>query len=441
MLFALLAGCSSSTSPDEATPQPANILVVLVDDIGVDKLDLYGLAQRTPSTPRINAFAQTALRFDAAYAYPSCTPTRAALMTGRFTRRFGIGAAISARKSDREIPLDEIFLPELLSAANPPYESAAVGKWHMASQASPSAFEHPVRQGFQGYSGAFGNLGHPDTDEDYFRFEKRRQGQGEFVETYATSDTIDDAVQRLQSMQPPWFLYVSLNAPHAPFHVPPAELRSSEVDGSSSPPDLYDAAVEAIDHEFGRLLDALPADLRRSTTIVLLGDNGTDGNAVRPPQLGTRAKKSLYEGGVHVPLLISSPKVTDPGGRREQLVHVVDFFPTFAELAGARFEHEVDGQSLLPILADPAAPGRSYVLAERFRPHGPPPYSMDEVMLRNQRWKLIRRQGAADEFFEFESAIQEEGRNLLRAPLSAEGRRAYEELDAELNRLLAEITP
>jgi arylsulfatase A-like enzyme len=256
---------------------------------------------------------------------------------------------------------------------------------------------------------------------------------------YATTDTVDDAIARMQTMNSPWLVYLAFNSPHPPFHVPPASLRSADVSSSSSKADMHDAAVEAIDHEFGRLLAGIPKSERGRTTVILMGDNGTDGAAIRPPFKKSRRKKTLYEGGVKVPLLISGPHIRDPGSSRSQLVHVADIFPTLAELSHVSVEHEIDGVSLVRLFSDPDAIVRDHVYAERFKPHGPPPYSTDERMVRDSNWKLIRRQNSPDEFFSMQPGALDEGENLLPLGLNSIERAAYRSLEVELEKTVKRI--
>lgn len=454
LLFAMLPAALLACGPAGESPsaesrdvlrgcgarRPGNVLLVLLDDFGVDKLRIYGPHPPQPSTPNIDALAGRGLVFASAYGVPTCTPSRAALMTGRYTRRTGHGVVIAPGEGADEIPLGSVFVPEMLAGAEPPYQSSAVGKWHMASLRSPSGLRHPLLQGFGWYSGAFGNIGYPGTSGDYFSFEKDVNGALAVQSVYATTDTVDDAVARIKAMKPPWFLYVAFNAPHYPYHVPPAELRTGQIDDASPVPDRYDAMVEAADRELGRLLDGIPADQRARTTILLLGDNGTPAEAIRPPFRPRRAKQTLYEGGVHVPLIVSGPDVRDPGGRRSQLVHVVDVFPTIADLACVEVRHEIDGQSFLPALRDPGARTRSTVYAERFKPNGPPPYPIDERMIRDERWKLIRRRGQGDELFAMKPGALDEGANLLGPALEPAAEAAHRELSAELERLSETLT-
>jgi arylsulfatase A-like enzyme len=432
----------------DASGAPGNIVIFLMDDVGIDKLSVYGSHPGQPHTPNIDSFASKSAVFQAAYSQPTCTPTRASIMTGQFGRRSGHGVRIPLRDGEDQIPLKNIFIPEMLMGARKSYESSAVGKWHMASQTSSSGLRHPLLQGFGWYAGAYGNLG--GESENYNRFLKTVNGsEPVMIQRYATTDTVDDAISRMNTMQSPWFLYVSLNAAHHPYHDAPAELRTS-VDQKGRPIGSFESMIEAIDHEFGRFIAGIPANQASQTTVFLLSDNGTPSEHIRPPFQMERGKKSLYDGGTHVPLIVKGPTVSTPDIQRDQLVHVVDLFPTIAELAGVRLGHKIDGVSFGPALRDSKVEGQTFVYSERFRPNGPPPYVEDQRMIRSRHWKLIRRSQQLklpdgpklkeDEFFAMQPGKIGEGRNLLARPLTREAAAAYHTLAAELERTSANLT-
>src|SRR5262249_14983720 len=154
--------------------------------------------------------------------------------------------------------------------------------------------------------------------------------------TYATTEQVDDAIARIQAMPEPWFLYLAFNAPHQPFHAPPPNLHTYHLFGNpDDTPDLhFHAAIQAMDTEIGRLLSTLSPAKRERTTIVFLGDNGTPNEAITPPFEPGKAKGTLYEGGVHVPLIVQGRGVRAPGRESDVLVNSVDLFPTVLALLG-----------------------------------------------------------------------------------------------------------
>lgn len=420
---------------------PPNLLVVVADDLGVDNVTAYGVDDRSARTPRIDALAADGTLFTEAWAYPECSPTRAALLTGRYGRRTGVGARIGNARVSRpyELPTDERTLPELLPDA---YTSAAVGKWHLTNDHVPDWVSAPRRAGFDSYAGPIGNLdAKGPRSGDYFDWEKVVDGRVMRTQRYATSDTVDDALARATTLPQPWLLYVAFPAPHAPFHEPPAELLAEPPRGRGAP-GLYRSAVEAMDHELGRLLDGLPEATRRNTVIVFLGDNGTPRDAVLAPLLPERSKNSLFEGGIRVPLIVSGPGVT-AGARSAALVHVVDLLPTALAIAGAPPAPDVDGQDLGPALRDPAWAGREFLYAETFADNGPPPWWKEQRAVRDRTHKLMRTGDGKELLFDLAASGNPllEGDDLLATAPTAETLAIRDRLAAALDRITPPSLP
>lgn len=420
---------------------PPNWLVILVDDLGTDKVGAYGEHPEPPPTPTIDQLAATGLLFRNAYANPVCSPSRAALLTGRYGRRTGFGAIVEIAESRRELPLDEELIPEILATGRHDWTSVAVGKWHLSTYRSPTGVRHPNAQGFDHYEGALGNLFYTSSERrsSWNSYEKVVDGAITWAKAYATTDTTDDAIRYLGQMQPPWFLYVSYNAPHTPFHVPPRELYSGErLDRRS--PDLakYNATVEALDREIGRLLGAMSPEQRGSTYVVFLGDNGTDRAAIRAPRDPEHGKLTLMEGGTNVPMIVSGPGVVQ--GETPALVHLVDLLPTIAESSGiSTSDRTLDGVSFLDVLSDPDGPSpRGFVYTERFRPVGGGPYRLDLRALRDDRYKVIRDRSGDLSFYDLQGRY-DDGPARRPGALRGEARARFERLEGELARLEAQL--
>lgn len=399
-----------------------NLVLVVADDFGVDLVGAYGEGSAPPCTENLDAFAAQGLLFRNAWANPSCAPTRASFMTGRYGFRTGIGTP----GQNNNLSLAETTIPEAL----PGYSSSCIGKWHLAS--GPGRRDHPNDSGFGHFAGSIsGGV------NDYFNWQKTVDGNNVNSTTYATVDNVDDAIVAMATMPEPWFLVLSFNAPHSPYHVPPVELCASSctqwcesVTDQSSNLDLGKAMVEAMDAEFGRFVTALDAMAPHAYT-VFVGDNGTTRSMTEPPFNRNRAKGSVYEGGVNVPFIVRGPGVVR--GESQGLVSVVDLFATFTELGGATAPTGVDSVSLVPYFRNPDAAVRELVYSETFEPNGPGPYTRHDRTVRNARYKLIRRLGAADEFYDL-ALDPFETTNLLPSLTPAE-QVAFDQLEAELVRL------
>ena len=202
-----------------------NVLLIIADDLGVDSLGLYSDIEVAP-TPNIDNLAAEGVRFTNAWANPSCTPTRASLLTGRYGFRTGVGAP------GDQILRDEFTIPMGLSTEG--YDSGCFGKWHLAGNRN-GGDTNPAVMGFTRYEGAIsGGLA------DYFNYPEVtvRSANLEAVTTtitnYATSETVDDALRWIGNRgDTPWYCQVAFNAPHEPYHLPPEDLHSSDLSGTN----------------------------------------------------------------------------------------------------------------------------------------------------------------------------------------------------------------
>lgn len=390
-LAAALTACHPA--PEPCSPKAGgNVLVLVLDDMGVDTVSGYGLHPDPPSTPSLDALAARGIRFDRAYSTPLCASSRATLLTGRYGRRNGFGTNIPFDWFQAELPLSETTVAEAARDGAFHYTTAAFGKWHLMTRTTERALLHPNDQGFDHFDGTIANLTDvwDDSDgrrHDFFHWESLVDGKIEHIDGYATSHTVDSVLDALPALPEPWFVYVGLHLPHGPLHVPPSNLQQTGVTDLDPDAEQFIAMVEAMDHEIGRLLLGIPAE----TTIIAVGDNGTDLLYVRPPWVLQGGKSTLFEGGIRVPLLIAGPAVRTASSSSAKLVQTVDVAATIAELTCGDLGDPHDGVSLLPSLEDPDAAGpRSFVYTELFGNPGPPPYSTDLRVVLDKDYKLIR---------------------------------------------------
>ena len=444
-MFAGATACSggggSSDNGGNAPPAPTNVLLVVADDLGVDFLEAYGVHPIVPPTPTIDALIANGVLFERCYTSPSCSPTRASILTGRYSFRTGLGTPIQEWLPEPALELSEVTTPEMLkTASGGEIATSAIGKWHLGSAAVGDIL-HPNLQGFDWFEGTFGNLYFGQT---YFDHSKIINGVRVSSTTYSTTEQVDDALARVQAMPEPWFLYLAFNAAHQPFHAPPQALHGYTLSGDPelTPFEHFSATVQALDTELGRLLASIDPDVLARTTVIFVGDNGSPNQAVVPPSIAGQSKGSLYEGGVHVPLVISGRHVAQPGTRCSAVVNTVDLFPTIAGLMGVDMrsgigdQRPIDGVPLNDYLDDPThAPLRPWVVAEKFEPNGFGPYTSQGWMIRDPRWKLIRRSGQADKFFDMQG-VEREGTDLFEGALTQEQLDAYAQLQAWLTAAL-----
>ena len=448
--FAALAWCLAQAAPAAAAPVAPNVLLIIVDDYGIDAASYYPPGQRretsppAPPAPNLARLAAQGVLFTNAWANPLCSATRATIMTGRYGFRTGVGNAIHLVPTgiDNELRRDEFTLPKALRAGRgADLMLAQVGKWHLSR-----GIDDPRLFGWPHFAGPDPKLPYLT---NYFEWPKVIDGVAVGSTVYATTDQVDDAIALIDGAAVAgrsYFVWLALSAAHEPFRKPPNELHSmdslpvTDAPGTALKRLYYRAMLEAVDTEVGRLLAHVD---RATTTVILLGDNGTPPPGVAPPYDPQRSKNTLYEQGIRVPLIVSGAAVHAPGRRVSTLVNMVDLFPTILELLGVDpagvlpSGTRIDGVSLRPLLqAAGVGPVRPWAYSERFWARFDRSY---ERTIRNQRYKLIERTIAsqpAREFFDLQ-ADRYERSNLLLRSLTATEAANLSYLDRQLDRLIA----
>lgn len=428
---AVLALTLAAPAANEA--QADNILLLIADDYGVDSCGLYSGAGAAP-TPNIDALALSGVRFTNFWANPICSPTRAAILTGRHGFRTGVGSPTG----NSAIGLDEYSIAAALGEAG--YHTACIGKWHLQGPNNGRGM-NPNLMGFDDYMGSLGG-GVPD----YFSWTKNVNGTSSPETDYVTSVTVDDAINWIDAKgTEPWFCWVAFNAPHTPFHLPPTDLHSYDTlsgdaaDISANPLPYYQAMVESLDTEIGRLLGAIDSNVLAETTVIFIGDNGTPAQVATDFERGNKGQ--LFQGGVHVPCIMSGVGVMPPLNRtHDALAHVVDLFDTIAELAGIDTTNElpggvhIDSKSMAGYLLDANLPSAHHIaFAERFTVDGA---NQDGKAVRNERYKLLRLDNGNERFYDLQSDPLE-STNLPIGNQGGDRALNYAELSAFLDNLLA----
>jgi arylsulfatase A-like enzyme len=373
--------------------------------------------------------------FDNAWAAPLCSPTRAAIITGRHGFRNTVGTV------GLPLPLTERALPLALTDGNPGYVTAAFGKWHLSTPANGGP-NHPNMVGFSRYAGSL-----PAAVPSFFNWTRTVDGVAANETGYATTVNVNDARDWIALQTKPWFVWLAFNAAHSPFHVPPAALHTYTGLAATPPPrpiNHFHAMIEAMDTELGRLMDGLSPAALANTWIIFLGDNGTPNEVSSAPIPPTRGKGGLYQGGVQVPLVIAGPGVVAGGRRVGAIVQVLDVFKTVLELGQVDMTlalpaggNTVDSVSLVPYLKNPAqAPLRTTVVTEVF---GGAPFAGGQPgkTIRDKDFKLIRFNSGTLELYDLRTDPYEAINLLTAGPLSAEAATHNADLTAALDALLA----
>ena len=373
---------------EPGAPRP-NIVYIMADDLGWKDVGFHGSDIKTPN---LDTLAATGARLEQFYAQPMCTPSRAALMTGRYPHRYGLQTAVIPSAGTYGLATDEWLLPQALKEAG--YQTAIVGKWHLGHA---DRKYWPRQRGFDyQYGPLLGEI-------DYFTHSAHgtrdwfRDNQSVKEEGYVTSLLGEDAVRLIDQHDPqtPLFLYLAFTAPHAPYQAPQPYLDQYKNIADPSRR-AYAAMVTAMDDEIGKVIEALEKrQMRDNTLIIFQSDNGGPRSAKFTGEVDTSkgtipcdngpyrdGKGMLYEGGTRVVALASWPGHIKPGSVVDQPIHMVDMYPTLAGLAGAPLgkNKPLDGVNVWPVISEGKASPRDEVVydIEPFR-----------AAVRQGNWKLV----------------------------------------------------
>lgn len=329
-----------------ATGAP-NVIIFLADDLGWHDVGYHGSEIRTPNIDRL---ASEGVRFERAYSFPVCSPTRSGLMTGRSPMRLGVAYSVIRPWSDYGVPVAERFMPQAFHDAG--YQTAITGKWHLGH--AYSRFLPRSR----GFDHAYGHL---NGAIDYFTHEREggldwnRNGKSVREEGYSTFLLGAEAARFIKQRDraKPFFLYVPFNSPHSPLQAPPEYLdkyAGIAVQRRRS----FAAMVDAMDTTIGRVLAALEEERIAGNTLVLFfSDNGGPtafGATNTPLRLG---KATTFEGGTRVPAVMRFPGRLKAGAVSQQVMTMMDYFPTLAATCGISPGNTLplDGKNLWPAIA------------------------------------------------------------------------------------------
>ncbi len=381
-----------------------NVILLIADDVGTDYFGFYESHGDTAAMPNIRNLIKKGVRFTNAISNPVCSPTRAGMLTGQYSFRTGIGDVVFGAQSP-SLDVNEITIPKLLKTFNTNIGAANIGKWHLNLQNPSSNLLIPNKVGYDYYAGNF--LG---AITSYTNWPKVTNGVTSTSTTYATTDNINDAITWIKSQESnPFFVWLAFNAPHTPFHLPPAGLHSytnlsgTDADINANPKSYFKASLEALDHEIGRLFDTLSVlNKMDSTEIIFIGDNG---NGVRTAQNGNgnKSKGTIYQYGVHVPFIISGPSVINPNRVSHELVNTQDLFSTIVELFGYEnwntqipSNKTIDSRSLIPVVKNRVESIRDWSFTEIFKTT---PDSADGKSIRNRNYSLLAFDDGHKEFY------------------------------------------
>lgn len=375
-----------------AQSQP-NILLIIADDMGNDAIEGFGTSATSfPNTPNLNALKGAGISYMNTWATPQCTPTRASIMSGKYGIKTGV------RRAPGNLDLEHESLFSILDdATDNVYKNAVIGKWHISQ---PVNVNHPFEHGADHFEGVIDGV-----IDDYYNWEKVENGEYIQIEEYVTTHLTDAAIEWVADQNEPWFLWLSHIAPHSPFHVPPNHLHT--VDDPTTNKQKYDAAIEAMDNEIGRLLDSMGQETLNNTIIIFIGDNGTP-NPVLSGYPAQHGKGSMYEGGLRVPMIISGSGVSRVGVQEYGLTQVNDLYATLFEIgADSMLQGGINNSySIRASLTEENGILRNYVYSD-YIDNG-----VEYWAIRTDEYKLIDNENAEQEFYKIDLNLNEE-ENLI----------------------------
>jgi arylsulfatase A-like enzyme len=408
-----LGACVAPTGT--AASSPPNIILVITDDQGYGDLSAHGNPML--HTPNLDRLHQQSVRLTQFHVDPTCSPTRAALLTGRYSTRTGVWHTVMGRSL---LHPDEITLADVLGENG--YRNGIFGKWHLGDN-------YPMRPQDRGFHEVLihggGGVGQtPDFwGNDYFDDHYLSNGVWKPFEGYCTDVFFDQALDFIErNRHQPFFVYLPTNVPHWPYHAPSDLAETYREKGVPEPMASFYGMIENFDTNMGRLMTRLrELDLDDNTILLFMGDNGTAAGwtTPRPPSdppnndsqipkpwtgfnAGMRGQKgSPYDGGHRVPCFIRWPKGNLPAGRDiPQLTAHFDLLPTLVDLAGLRFQPTLplDGRSLVPLLRERPEIWLERTLFVHVQREMIPPKWRNSAVL-TDRWRFVHGR----ELFDFQA--------------------------------------
>jgi len=345
----------TALSVQAETKSRPNIVVILVDDLGYGDLSCFGATDL--KSPHIDKLAQQGMSMTEFYANcPVCSPTRAALLTGRYQDMVGVPGVIRTHAENNWGYLSEsaVLLPELFKTAG--YHTAIVGKWHLGLEAP----NRPTDRGFDLFQGYLGDMmddyyKHRRHGINYMRFQTKEVDPTGHATDLFTDWACDYLNKRKTESNKPFFLYLAYNAPHTPIQ-PPAEwvdkVKQREPNMTDARAKLV-ALIEHMDHGIGRVLKRLDDNLQSENTLVVFtSDNGGQLNVGANNGPLRDGKQSVYEGGIKVPTIVRWPGKIEANSRTNFRSMSMDIFPTVLAAANVKIPNglSLDSRSFLPTL-------------------------------------------------------------------------------------------
>lgn len=376
-----------------------NILIMVADDQGWRDVGFHGSEIKTPTLDKL---ADENVQLNEFYVCPTCSPTRASLLTGKYPSRYGILGPIGG-KSTQALPTDAMNLPKALKKAG--YSTALTGKWHLGLtlETGPNHY---------GFDYTYGYL-HGQVDQFthvYKNGDRTWHRNGKFVDEkgHATDLITNEAIKYITDIRDkskPFFLEVTFSVPHYPLQEEEKWIAPYKDTIKNDSRRIFAASVAHLDYSVGKILETLKKEnLEKDTIVFFLSDNGGQQNWLKPGKdyngehgpydvLGDNRplrdyKNSLYEGGIRVPSIVRWPGKLK-ANVVDEVISVADILPTVAYLAGVKLDQNLnlDGKNVWTAIAEGGSTGKREIYGR----------TKNQIALRYDEWKLVHNGGTPDE--------------------------------------------
>lgn len=348
------------------TARKPNVILILTDDQGTIDVNCYGA--KDLYTSNLDRLAKEGTRFTQFYVgAPVCSPSRAALMTGRYPQGAGVPGNVSSQPGHTGMPSEQITIAEMMKSAD--YTTGHVGKWHLG-------YTPETMPNGQGYDSSFGHMGGCIDNYSHFfywsgpnRHDLWRNGREVWHDGEFFGDLMVDECKDFinENKEQPFFLYWAINMPHYPLQG--KEKWRKKYQHLDTPRRMYAAFISTMDEMVGKVIDHLDeSGLREDTLIIYLSDHGHSVEERTFSGGGSSGdfrghKFTLWEGGLRVPCIVSWPGRIPQNAVRNQTAVSIDWMPTIAQYCGIEPpEHKIDGKSIVSIIESPDAPSPHKVI-------------------------------------------------------------------------------
>ena len=392
-----------------------NILLIIADDMGADVMPGYNIGTNLPNTPNIDKLRNSGITFTNVWATPVCSATRASLMTGKHGIKNGVNTVPGILSTEHT----SIF-KQLKQQTNDEYATCLVGKWHIGKTKD---YDHPNEHGVDDFMGVMGA-----GVSDYYKWNKVENQSPDTCYEYATKYFTDYAIDWINKQDQPWMMWMGHVSPHTPYQFPPTGTYSENHTGT---PNMkkYLSMIENLDYEIGRLLDSIPSEALENTLIIFVGDNGTPGNVIQGYDKG---KGTLYQGGIHVPLVISGKGITRNNETENAQINICDLYATIAHMSDDSIDEKgglYNSLSFKHLLSGTEGFTRKYNYMELGKKDG---FPNDAYTIREEQYKMIQFIDSIQEFYDLYNDPFETN-NLLLGNLTNSQQEILENLEEEVN--------